>query len=64
MCCNVQDLDRHTSLRIVFPTEGDFPLKGLLAMSEDILGGFAFFFFLGLHPWHMEVPRLGVESGP
>ena len=22
----------------------------------------AFFFFLGLHPRHMEVPRLGVES--
>ena len=21
-----------------------------------------FFFFLGLHPQHMEVPRLGVES--
>ena len=21
-----------------------------------------FFFFLGLLPWHMEVPRLGVES--
>ena len=21
-----------------------------------------FFFFLGWHPWHMEVPRLGVES--
>ena len=21
-----------------------------------------FFFFLGLHPWHMAVPRLGVES--
>ena len=20
------------------------------------------FFFLGLHPWHMEVPRIGVES--
>ena len=20
-----------------------------------------FFFFSGLHPWHMEVPRLGVE---
>ena len=20
-----------------------------------------FFFFLGPHPWHMEVPRLGVE---
>ena len=21
-----------------------------------------FFVFLGPHPWHMEVPRLGVES--
>ena len=21
-----------------------------------------FFFFLGPHPWHMEVPRLGIES--
>ena len=21
-----------------------------------------YFFFLGLHPWHMEVPRLGVKS--
>ena len=21
-----------------------------------------FFFFLGSHPWHMEVPRLGVKS--
>ena len=23
---------------------------------------FLFFVFLGLHPWHMEVPRLGVET--
>ena len=23
---------------------------------------FLFFCFLGLHPWHMELPRLGVES--
>ena len=23
---------------------------------------FCFFVFLGPHPWHMEVPRLGVES--
>ena len=23
---------------------------------------FLSFVFLGLHPWHMEVPRLGVES--
>ena len=21
-----------------------------------------FFFFLGLHPWHLKVPRLGVQS--
>ena len=21
-----------------------------------------FFFFLGLHSWHVEIPRLGVES--
>ena len=21
-----------------------------------------FFFFLGLYPWHMEIPKLGVES--
>ena len=25
---------------------------------------FFFFFFLGLYLWHMEVPRLGVESEP
>ena len=25
---------------------------------------FFFFCFLGLHPWHMQVPRLGVESEP
>ena len=23
---------------------------------------FYFFVFLGLHPWHIEVPRAGVES--
>ena len=23
---------------------------------------FFFFVFLGLHPWHIEVPRLGVKS--
>ena len=23
---------------------------------------FSFLVFLGLHPWHMEFPRLGVES--
>ena len=23
---------------------------------------FLFFFFSGPHPWHMEIPRLGIES--
>ena len=23
--------------------------------------GWIYYVFLGLHPWHMEVPRLGVE---
>ena len=23
-----------------------------------------YFFFLRLHPWHMKVPRLGIESEP
>ena len=26
------------------------------------VGAWIFFFFLGLHPWHIEVPRLGAES--
>ena len=30
--------------------------------SPTILQGFFFFFFLGLYPWHMEVPRPGVKS--
>ena len=33
-------------------------------MFTDIVSDFFLFFFcfLGPHPWHMEVPRLGVES--
>ena len=27
-----------------------------------VLGSFFFLVFLGLPPWHMQVPRLGVES--
>ena len=30
----------------------------------SFLNGFFFFFFLGLHPWHLKVPRLGVQSEP
>ena len=38
-------------------------MKALLTFS--FLSFFFFFFvFLGLHPGHVEVPRLGVESEP
>ena len=30
--------------------------------SELARANFFFFVFLGLHPWHMEVPSLGAES--
>ena len=38
--------------------------KGLIQMAVPWGSHFFFFFlfFLGLHPWHMEIPRLGVES--
>ena len=29
---------------------------------KDTHSFFSFCLFLGLHPWHMEVPRLGVQS--
>ena len=38
--------------------------KALKEMSQMTFKGMTFFFFLsflGLHPWHMEVSRLGVE---
>ena len=36
---------------------------GLVREGFFFLPSFLFFFFvfLGLYPWHMEVPRLGVE---
>ena len=38
-------------------------LFSFLLISSDLkLIPFFLFFFLGLHSWHMEVPRLGVES--
>ena len=37
----------------------------IVIVKQRILFYFFFFFglfvFLGLHPWHMEVPRLGVQ---
>ena len=36
----------------------------MVTMSLKIYGKFFVFlvFFLGLHQWHMEIPRLGIES--
>ena len=34
----------------------------LLELKIEFSFFFYFFCFLGLYPWHMEVPRLGVES--
>ena len=39
------------------------PLHLLVLLPSFFLGGVFFWAFLGgTHPWHMEVPRLGVES--
>ena len=33
-----------------------------LSLSLSVSLSLFFSVFLGLHPWHMEVPKLGVES--
>ena len=33
-----------------------------MLQARRLLMTFFSFFLFGLHPWHMEVPRLGVES--
>ena len=41
------------------------PFRGIHALLSSALCIFFFFvflFFLGSYPWHMEVPRLEVES--
>ena len=37
-------------------------VKSWVPLVPKTMLHFFFFFFLGTHPWHMEVPRLGVES--
>ena len=49
---------------IYIPTNnvGGFPfLHTLSSTKRGFFGLFLFFCFLGLHLWHMEIPRLGVE---
>ena len=42
-------------------------MQSLMFSDKEFVWNFLFFFFffflvyLGQHPWHMEVPRLGVE---
>ena len=54
-----------------WPCEGrgfNFPLappllQGIMRKAEFFfLSFFLFFYFLGPHPWHMEIPRLEVQS--
>ena len=49
---------------IVSQTSG--PWMGGISITQILLGMqifiFLIFFFLWLHPWHMEVPRLRAES--
>ena len=45
---------RATPQSWIFKAREAMPLLRFLSI-------FSFFVFLGLHPWHMEVPRLGVE---
>ena len=37
-------------------------LTGVPALAQWVLFNLFNFFFLGPHLWHMEVPRLGVDS--
>ena len=47
-----------------FKTSHDLPSTFNYNLISLSLSFFFFFFFcfIGLYPWHMEVPRLGVES--
>ena len=50
-----------TSLAASCAAGAELPGRGALKIKPSSSGGLFFFFLLGLHPWHMEVPRLGVE---
>ena len=54
-----------------FPFSLFLPSRTCINWILDILNNlnvsyliFFFFFFSGPHPWHMEVPRLGVDLEP
>ena len=41
----------------------DFECLGYYFLNPKVVSTeFFFFFFLGRHLWHMEIPRLGVKS--
>ena len=74
--CNKDKTRPHLGRRPRNHPAGDFTVghlpnrgggKSCVRKKQMTLGNlcsysFFFFFFLGLHLWHMEVPRLGVES--
>ena len=41
-----------------------FFLFSFLSFFLSFFFFFVFLAFLGLHPWHMEVPKIGVKSEP
>jgi len=51
-------------LHLELATLGSLPkaLNGIRGIQFLFLSFSSFFVFLGLHPWHMEIPRLGVKS--
>ena len=56
MLCNRQNAE--LDMRLQFSsTKADIE-----EICENVTILFFFFFFLGPHLWHMEIPRLGVES--
>ena len=57
MCRNIQQQQHYT--RILTTTKSAELLE--LFFSLSLLFFFFFLAFLGLYPWHMEVPRLGVK---
>ena len=48
-------------LKVALITDNVLKVKSKIKSIYD-LSFFFFSFFLGLHPWHMEVPRLGIQS--
>ena len=58
-CCGIVRRHMYIHSQVQTPSHG---ITRFLAFFLLIIFSFVFFLFLGLHPRHMEVPRLGGES--